>query len=219
MKKSKHNLAGQKFGRLLVIERASKSVSGEIMWGCKCDCGKSHTASQSNLRGGNTRSCGCLRRETASRVSKQNHTTHGLTGTPEYDRARKNKRRERKRNLDSGWTHEMEQALVAFYPNCVLCNGNDRMTTDHVRPLSKGHGLAPGNAVRLCVSCNSIKQARDLDKLPDDMRVKLLEAARQFEKHYLLASRGCNWLPPGEAQPDETDSAPMPLRELVSMEA
>lgn len=57
---------GLRFGRLVVYERAgSMGRPGQWRgrWICICDCGEWTTVETSNLRSGNTRSCGCLRRE------------------------------------------------------------------------------------------------------------------------------------------------------------
>jgi hypothetical protein len=69
-------LIGQRFGRLTVIEAAGGNKSGKKLWKCQCDCGEIKTIQHSNLRSGGTKSCGCLRKDTA--------TTHGMTGTPTF---------------------------------------------------------------------------------------------------------------------------------------
>lgn len=72
------NILGQKFGRLVVIER-SPNVKGRAFWRCLCDCGNYTISSSHLLRQGKVRSCGCLKREeTLARFQ-----THGMTGTPE----------------------------------------------------------------------------------------------------------------------------------------
>ena len=54
-------MIGQRFGSLVVSERANKSTSNRtIIWKCLCDCGNEHEASSSNLRTGRTKSCGCF---------------------------------------------------------------------------------------------------------------------------------------------------------------
>jgi hypothetical protein len=51
---------GQVFGRLTVVAwRGGKSS----LWQCHCICGTEKVVRASSLRGGNTRSCGCLLRE------------------------------------------------------------------------------------------------------------------------------------------------------------
>lgn len=57
------DLSGQRFGRLVAIERAPRSKCGATMWVCKCDCGNRVTVQYSNLKRGATQSCGCLNDE------------------------------------------------------------------------------------------------------------------------------------------------------------
>lgn len=54
------DIKGQRFGRLVVFEKAKKNKSTYISWRCVCDCGNKVTVIGKNLRNGNTKSCGCL---------------------------------------------------------------------------------------------------------------------------------------------------------------
>lgn len=54
--------AGQRFKRLVVERREGTNTHGEAMWLCRCDCGKTTSASTHNLRRGSSKSCGCLRK-------------------------------------------------------------------------------------------------------------------------------------------------------------
>jgi hypothetical protein len=56
------DLAGQKFGRLLVIERAPPDA-GSGRWVCACDCGAGYVGQAADIARGRVRSCGCLRLE------------------------------------------------------------------------------------------------------------------------------------------------------------
>jgi len=63
----KLDLIGQKFRNLTVIEESGKNKWREIMWLCKCSCGKKNCnketiVSGGNLRRYNTKSCGCSHR-------------------------------------------------------------------------------------------------------------------------------------------------------------
>lgn len=71
-----NDLTGLTFGRLYVLERAGSNKWGNALWRCKCSCGKETVVNNGNLRAGNTRSCGCLYRESTY--------IHDLHGTPEY---------------------------------------------------------------------------------------------------------------------------------------
>mgnify|MGYP000060629895 CR=1 FL=1 len=53
-----NNLIGQRFGRLLVIGRASEPGK-PIRWTCQCDCGAVKDVAATKLPNGNTVSCGC----------------------------------------------------------------------------------------------------------------------------------------------------------------
>lgn len=58
------DLTGQHFGRLTVIEFVKNQG-----WKCQCDCGNIIYVEGSNLKNGNTKSCGCLQRDRASESS------------------------------------------------------------------------------------------------------------------------------------------------------
>lgn len=65
------DLTGQRFGCWTVVERGSHIAYG-TKWKCRCDCGTEREVLGVTLRNGNSKSCGCRRREnckTASVVS------------------------------------------------------------------------------------------------------------------------------------------------------
>lgn len=71
------DLTGKRFGRLTVVEFV-ESKNGKSKWKCACDCGLSVIAVGGNLRSGNTKSCGCLRRETTKMRGEANKK-HGCS--------------------------------------------------------------------------------------------------------------------------------------------
>jgi hypothetical protein len=66
---------GDSFGRLMVVQAEHWSRIE-----CKCSCGGVHVARAGNLLSGKTKSCGCIRKE------KNNHVTHGGTGSLTHTR-------------------------------------------------------------------------------------------------------------------------------------
>ena len=55
------DLTGQRFGRLVVTrDTLRRNKSGNVVWECKCDCGKITIVSSDHLKSGSVRSCGCL---------------------------------------------------------------------------------------------------------------------------------------------------------------
>jgi len=78
---AKINITGLTFGRLTVLSESDlRTKDGKVKWLCRCSCGIEKIISGKELRNGDSRSCGCLERET---LLKRN-TKHGLSKTPEY---------------------------------------------------------------------------------------------------------------------------------------
>lgn len=58
------DLAGQKFGKLTVIERLGKNDRGHYIWRCRCDCGNYVEAVGYAVKNGSWASCGkCGKRQ------------------------------------------------------------------------------------------------------------------------------------------------------------
>jgi 5-methylcytosine-specific restriction endonuclease McrA len=62
------DLIGQRFGRLMVLERSGSTRHRRANWLCRCDCGKTKTIKGNALLSGNTQSCGCIQKETMHRI-------------------------------------------------------------------------------------------------------------------------------------------------------
>ncbi len=71
---------GDKFGRLTVLEVRGKKQRSDWMALCLCECGTEKFVAHGSMASGNTKSCGCLRREMV--VSK--NTTHSMSRHPVY---------------------------------------------------------------------------------------------------------------------------------------
>ena len=65
---SREDLIGQVFGRLTVLRLSTRvqNSSPATWWWCRCRCGTECEVRAYTLKNGNTRSCGCLRREEAA---------------------------------------------------------------------------------------------------------------------------------------------------------
>ena len=78
MGKINNNLVGQRFERLVVLERdfdyQKLKKAKRSYWKCQCDCGNIKTIASDSLKNGSTRSCGCLSRETTSKNSQKDLT-------------------------------------------------------------------------------------------------------------------------------------------------
>ena len=82
--KTKIELVGKNFGRLTVIEESPIRRHGEVYWICRCECGNITTPILGrHLRTGQTKSCGCLRRNIDKLNDKR--MKHDLTNTRLYN--------------------------------------------------------------------------------------------------------------------------------------
>ena len=94
-----HDLTGQRFGKLVVMERAPDKIRnngyGRTQWVCVCDCGEIVTVLAERLISGMTKSCGCLRKELAAKYLVEDLTGQRFNHLLVVERAE---------NLDNG-TH------------------------------------------------------------------------------------------------------------------
>lgn len=68
------DITNQTFNRWKVIERAPNNSRGDAMWLCECSC-ENHTRQivlGKSLRSGHSKSCGCLKKEIAAELGKNN---------------------------------------------------------------------------------------------------------------------------------------------------
>lgn len=72
------DIVGQRFN-FLTVESFSHVGEGGAFWNCKCDCGEYKVLRGSDIKSGETKSCGCYRREVA-----HNKATHGRSKDPVY---------------------------------------------------------------------------------------------------------------------------------------
>lgn len=78
MREQSANSVGRSYGRLTVTGFYGRDAF------CQCSCGNSgFFVRLASVRSGNTKSCGCLKREAMAAVGRSTKT-HGLTRTPTY---------------------------------------------------------------------------------------------------------------------------------------
>lgn len=79
------DLAGQRFGKLLVLiktEKPTHAKSNSAHFLCKCDCGKEKIIRSDSLRTGKSKSCGCGIVEAQKR--DPHYTTHKMSKSRAY---------------------------------------------------------------------------------------------------------------------------------------
>lgn len=71
----------QRFGRLIALEIVGRNKSRQALWRCACDCGGEVVVPTTALANGNTKSCGCLQRDHARKLSSYAALVHGHART------------------------------------------------------------------------------------------------------------------------------------------
>ena len=133
---NKFNLKGKKFGRLTVIEndRMEKGVRLAL---CLCECGKESDVRVSDLRSGNTRSCGCLSKD----IRKTINFSHGMRHTRLYSTWSNMKTRcynpkvagfENYGGRGITICDDWKDDFVNFYNWAVITGYNDNLTIERV---------------------------------------------------------------------------------------
>lgn len=75
------NLTGQRFGKLTVLERVENDRFDHVNYKCQCDCGGITIVDATNLRNGNTNSCGCIKSKGEMIINNwlQEHKIHFIS--------------------------------------------------------------------------------------------------------------------------------------------
>ena len=92
LRKKVIDITGEKYGRLTAVRLVENgSRKWKTKWLFKCDCGNEIVLSANAARRGNTKSCGCLRREVSAaksrdalKLAQAACVTHGYTGQRIY---------------------------------------------------------------------------------------------------------------------------------------
>lgn len=64
------DISGQVFGKLEVLELATKDKRNQTIWKCKCECGRETQVRRNDLVSGKSKSCGCSKRKLISTLIK-----------------------------------------------------------------------------------------------------------------------------------------------------
>jgi len=161
-------IAGQRFGRLLVLERLPNKVNSvgnqKSVWQVRCDCGQEKELCADDLRSGKVKSCGCWKKELLSLPNGVAAKNRVLNYYRQHARQRK---------LD--WKISKEEFEVLTQQDCFYCglppsneaksyynaggftyNGIDRK--DNLK------GYVEGNTVSCCKICNMMKRELSVEE-------------------------------------------------------
>lgn len=177
----KKDKEGQRFGKLIVIERVGKVGNGKAIYKCVCDCGKEVIRRGDNLQTGDTKSCGCYKIEFIRNLGFENRkfSKEDTSWRDLYDHYKSGAR---KRELDFQISHE--DLKRTCQQNCYLCNKppSERkgrikhgtpIITNGLDRLNSDLGYVEGNIAACCFKCNRMKNDTPLNEFLDQCQAIL----------------------------------------------
>ena len=153
------DLTGQKINRLLPIEIIDKNP---VVWRCKCDCGSLLELTAANLVSGNTKSCGCLRRELGVKKSLAASSARCLRPfEPQYNHLKRSVRH--RKNPPTVLLSFEEFAEFATINECHYCGAPVSWGNKQAYNLDRKEnslGYTKENCVVCCARCNWAKGSK-----------------------------------------------------------
>ena len=121
------DISGQRFGRLVALERVGRTLSPngtrQSMWRCRCDCGNETVVKYIALTTGNTRSCGCMEEE-------NRHANMQKAAT------------QRRKSVSNGFAGKLEDHPLYKTWKSMLMRCNN--------PNVRGYSLYGGRGIKVC---------------------------------------------------------------------
>ena len=156
------DLTGQRFGRLFVVSRRpSNGHGGKPRWKCQCDCGATVDIPGARLRSGNSKSCGCFRRDRAGGLYRK----HGKSKTPHYTMFYDARKRAQKLGLQ----FDLEPEDITIPSHCPVLGiemcGADRDSTPSLDRIIPALGYTKQNVCVISFRTNRIKSDASASEL------------------------------------------------------
>jgi len=173
--KRRQSMIGKKFGKLTVLAIANwqlRNGTRRYRYQVRCECGLEKTVDGDNLRSGETKSCGCLRRQKGrpghNRLKFGEAASNRIYGA--YTRAAK------KRGFNFDITKE--QFLLICQKPCAYCgsppsnkveyrHGFGHFIYSGLDRVNNSKGYTTNNVVPSCEPCNIAKNNRSLQEFVD----------------------------------------------------
>jgi len=164
-----HNLSGKQFGNLTVESLSTRrNDRGELVWICRCDCGRQRRVKTNNLIKGLVKSCGCQKDFLRSRsLTKPLKEVAANTIWNRYKYGAK------KRGISFKLTRQDIESYL--FLNCHYCDatpesvfiaenlcGNRKILYNGIDRKDSTKGYTKENCVPCCHTCNTAKSDRPI---------------------------------------------------------
>lgn len=185
------DLAGTRYDRLSVVHQNGRDKHGNVIWLCLCDCGKQTILPTNRLKGGHTKSCGCLHRETARQKSLARTLGNGESAFNSLLHVYK--RNAETRSLEWAIDKDLFRKLIkepCYYcgqePSAIMKAGGSKHNGDCIYNgldrIDNFRGYMPENVRPCCKQCNIAKGVLSEAEFYEWISRVAARQAR-FEKH------------------------------------
>lgn len=164
-------VTGQRYGRLIVLEKREVNQYNHRMYLCRCDCGKEKEYSGHRLINGHTKSCGCLNRELARerRLLPKGESAFNQTFVSYQGQARRRK---------IGFNLSKDEFKKITSQNCFYCGNvptneyknkcwNGSYKYNGIDRIDNTQGYIKDNIVPCCFICNIMKGQMSLNQFKE----------------------------------------------------
>jgi 5-methylcytosine-specific restriction endonuclease McrA len=159
-------LVGERYGRLLVLEKIRKGRC--TFYRCKCDCGVEKLIRQGSITHSGTLSCGCLAKELLSKRCSKPIAHNIITQVMNYYMRNATDR-------SIAWDLTREDVSKLIFQPCFYCGidagtitkvkGSDRtLANNGIDRLDNSLSYTIANSVPCCKHCNVAKHTMNFDE-------------------------------------------------------
>lgn len=155
-------IPGMQFGRLTTVERVpSVAVNKGYLWRCQCECGSETVVTAGSLTTGNTKSCGCYKRDKAKALFSDPATNPSYK-TGNCSGANKRLYQYRSQAARRGYAFELDDDTFfsLFLSACTYCAKSPSFGVDR---LDNDLGYTKTNSVPCCKVCNRMKNTHSAE--------------------------------------------------------
>ena len=160
-----NDISGLKFERLTAIKDTGKRKGGDVIWRCRCDCGKFVEVRASSLRCDRTKSCGCLQKDIlVSRALPSGEAAFNII----YSSYRSNaKQRDRSFELNKAQFRKLTKGNCTYCgvtPTSIKAEGNGSYIYNGIDRIDNAKGYTEENCCTCCANCNGMKECLSVEE-------------------------------------------------------
>ncbi len=163
----KIDLTGQQFGRLLVVKKSDEIRDHHTVWECSCSCGseKKVLVKSDALKKGNTKSCGCWKKEINSAMGKANRNPDR---NKVINKSLHTVFRCHAKRAKNEFFLTIDELCEFIYSKCYYCNcepsnqfsypySDEKIMYNGIDRIDNTIGYVYNNCVSCCKRCNVAK--------------------------------------------------------------